>query len=107
MAPSTYETVQTPLATNVRGLLDNATYQLSSWQFRAESNLEEFFSATTYSSATGGGTAEFCQGKCIFGSGSVWYTTLTFANGGTTLRLAFNLAHPSPLTSTPSGPNKK
>jgi len=102
----TYETVQTPLATNVRGLLDNATYQLSTWQFLAESNMEEFFPATTYSSATGGGTAEFCQGKCIFGSGPVWYTTLTFANGTTSLRLAFNLADPSPLTSAPSGPNE-
>ncbi len=95
----TYETVQAPLATDVRGLLGNATYQVTSWNMTAESAFPEYIQTTNYSNANG--SVEFCQGKCIFGSGPTWYTTLSFQANNTLLQLAFDLADPTALTSPP------
>jgi hypothetical protein len=95
----TYETVQTPTATNVRGLLDNAVYSLSSWNMTAESNVEGL-STTTFSPSNG--RVEFCQGKCIFGSGSQWHTLLTFTTDFTKLQLGFLLGDSTPLVSPPA-----
>jgi hypothetical protein len=79
-------------------LLDNAVYQVSSWNLTAESWLSTL-PTTTFTPATS--TVEFCQGKCIFGSGQQWHTTLTFLNGVTRLQLGWFLADPTPLTSAP------
>lgn len=95
----TYETMQTPSATNVRGLLDNAVYSLTSWTMTAESNVEGLPS-TTFSNRNG--SVEFCQGKCIFGSGPQWYTLLTFTTDLTKLQLGFLLGDATPLSSPPA-----
>ena len=51
---------------------------------------------------TANSTVEFCQGKCIFGSGSQWHTLLRFTNGTTVLQLGFLLADGTPLSSPPT-----
>ena len=95
----TYETVQSPSAFNVRGLQDNAVYNMSSWTMAsgAVSSFAEAIPATTFTPANS--TVEFCQGKCIFGSGSQWHTTLRFTSGVVVLQLGFLLGDPTPLSS--------
>jgi len=56
--------------------------------------------AATFTTANS--TVEFCEGKCIFGSGSQWYTNLRFTTGTTVLQLSFLLADPTPLSNPPT-----
>lgn len=95
----TYETDQSPAALDVRGLLGNATYVLSSWNFIASSNVEGL-PTTTFSHTIPGNTAEFCQGKCIFASPPA-FTNLRLVSNNVLLQLTFNLADATPLASPP------
>ena len=95
----TYETVQSPATLDVRGLVGNATYLMSSWNFTAASNVEGL-PTTTFSNTIAGNTVEFCQGKCIFGS-PPGFTNLRFLSNNVLLQLTFNLADGTPLSSPP------
>jgi hypothetical protein len=75
------------VGTNVRNLVTNTAYQVSSWSFTADSNVS-FLPTTTFSNNFLGDSFEYCVGKCIFASGSV--TTLRMRSHiGTELQLAF------------------
>ncbi len=82
----TYDAALAPIATNVRGLLDNAVYGVSSYSFTAQSNVTGL-PTTTFAPATS--TIELCQGHCIFGTASAPFTSLLLRGNGTELRLSF------------------
>jgi len=96
-----YDTEESPLALNVRGLNGNATYAMTGWNFNVTSSFEGLPS-TTFSNSLAGNTLEFCQGNCVFSSGPV--TNLIFRNPEHLfLQLTFDpLLDPTPLTTPPS-----
>jgi hypothetical protein len=96
----TYETVQTPNGFDVRGLSNNATYALGSWNVLATSNFPGL--PTTLFNGGSGQSVEFCQGNCVFSAPDVTNLIFRDSTSNTLLQLTFSLADPTPLTTPPA-----
>ena len=81
----------TPLATNVRGLIGNTTYQVSDWSVTVTPLFASLPQTVTMN------TIELCQGNCIFNAPNL--ASVTMSDGLHTLRLAFTQDWLTPLYS--------
>jgi hypothetical protein len=75
-----YESSAAPIATDVRGLLGNAVYAPTAWNFTIHSP----YLGSTFA----GNTIEFCTGKCIFGT--LEATTIRVGTSGGVYQMGFN-----------------
>jgi hypothetical protein len=74
-----YESSAAPIATDVRGLLGNAVYAPTAWNFTIHSP----FAGGTFT----GTSLEFCEGKCLFGTLAA--TTLRVGTTAGIFQMAF------------------
>jgi hypothetical protein len=74
-----YESSAAPIATDVRGLLGNAVYAPTAWNFTIHSP----FAGGSFT----GHSIEFCEGKCLFGTLAA--TTLRVGTTAGIFQMAF------------------
>lgn len=73
-----YDPSAAPIATDVRGLLGNQVWGVTSWGFTITPNFGDLGVLTA-------NALEFCTGKCIFGNGATDVTTLRIGTNGSTV----------------------
>ena len=82
-----YDPTAMPLVSNVRHLMPNAVFAVSSFVVTVKPALDGLPAFVTFSSIVPGDTLEFCVGDCVFGGPSD--TNLIFSDGKDQLQLTF------------------
>jgi hypothetical protein len=99
----TYEASQGPTATNVKSLMPNVLYRLSSWEITVQTTgaLADVLPSTIYSSTQPGNSSEFCSGVCQLSTRQ--RLQLIFANASPfALTLLFESLDPTPFINPPT-----